>query len=124
MAGLSMGGGQTLQITMKHLDQFAYIGAFSGVGGIGGAAFDVKTAFDGAMADTAAFNHRVKLLWLGIGTVEPERHDEQRQSIQGRSRQGRNQARVFRVAGHGSRMADLAPRPRSVCADVVPLVAT
>jgi len=73
MAGLSMGGGQTLQITMKHLDQFAYIGAFSGVGGAGGAAFDAKTAFDGAMADTAAFNQRVKLLWLGIGTVEPER---------------------------------------------------
>lgn len=29
MAGLSMGGGQTLNISMSHLDQFAYLGVFS-----------------------------------------------------------------------------------------------
>jgi enterochelin esterase-like enzyme len=29
MAGLSMGGGQTLQITSAHLDKFAWIGSFS-----------------------------------------------------------------------------------------------
>ncbi len=29
IAGLSMGGGQTLNISMSHLDQFAYIGVFS-----------------------------------------------------------------------------------------------
>ncbi len=29
IAGLSMGGGQTLNISMLHLDQFAYIGVFS-----------------------------------------------------------------------------------------------
>jgi len=33
MAGLSMGGMQTFQIAMKHLDKFAYIGGFSGAGG-------------------------------------------------------------------------------------------
>ena len=32
MAGLSMGGMQTFQITLKHLDLFAYIGGFSGGG--------------------------------------------------------------------------------------------
>ena len=38
MAGLSMGGMQTFQITLKHLDLFAYIGGFSGAGGgFGGA---------------------------------------------------------------------------------------
>ena len=74
MAGLSMGGMQTFQITLKHLDKFAWIGGFSGAGGgMGGTAFDPKTAFNGAMSDPAAFNKKVKLLWLGIGTKEPER---------------------------------------------------
>ncbi len=74
MAGLSMGGMQTFQITLKHLDLFSHIGGFSGAGGgMGGAPFDVKTAFGGAMSDAAAFNKRVRLVWVGIGTKEPER---------------------------------------------------
>jgi enterochelin esterase-like enzyme len=37
LAGLSMGGAQTLNIGMNHLDQFAYLGVFSsGVFGMGG----------------------------------------------------------------------------------------
>ena len=74
MAGLSMGGMQTFQITLKHLDKFAYIGGFSGAGGgMGGAPIDPKTAFGGVLSDAAAFNKKVKLVWLGIGTKEPER---------------------------------------------------
>ena len=73
MAGLSMGGMQTFQITLKHLDKFAYIGGFSGAGGGFGGPFDVKTAHGGVMADADAFNKKVKLLWLGIGTTEPQR---------------------------------------------------
>ena len=34
---------------------------------------DTKTAFNGAMADPAAFAKRVHLLWIGVGTNEPER---------------------------------------------------
>lgn len=34
MAGLSMGGMQTFQITLNHLDLFSYIGGFSGAGGM------------------------------------------------------------------------------------------
>ena len=34
---------------------------------------DTKTAFNGAMADPAAFAKRVHLLWIGVGTKEPER---------------------------------------------------
>ena len=34
MAGLSMGGMQTFQITLNHLDLFSYIGGFSGAGGL------------------------------------------------------------------------------------------
>lgn len=73
MAGLSMGGMQTFQITMKHLDKFSYIGGFSGAGGGMGGPFDAKTAWNGVLNDSAAFNKKVKLVWLGIGTKEPER---------------------------------------------------
>jgi enterochelin esterase-like enzyme len=72
MAGLSMGGMQTFAITLKHLDEFAWIGGFSGAGGgFGGTAFDAKTANNGIFADPAAFNKKVHLLWLGTGSAEP-----------------------------------------------------
>ena len=71
MAGLSMGSMQTLQITLKHLDQFAWIGAMSGPPRQG---FDVKTSFDGVFSDSAAFNQKVKLFWLGAGTAETQFH--------------------------------------------------
>ena len=75
MAGLSMGGMETFQVTFNHLDLFSYIGGFSGAGDpfLTGAGFDVKTAYHGAMADPSAFAKRVHLLWLGVGTNEPER---------------------------------------------------
>jgi enterochelin esterase-like enzyme len=74
MAGLSMGGMQTFQITLKHLDLFSQIGGFSGAGGgFGGGTFDPKTAHGGVMADAEDFNKKVKVLWLGIGTTEPQR---------------------------------------------------
>jgi len=70
MAGLSMGSMQTLQITTAHMDKFAYIGAFSGANLGGG---DLKTAFSGAFADPAVFSRKVKVLFVGIGTAEPDR---------------------------------------------------
>jgi enterochelin esterase-like enzyme len=71
MAGLSMGGMQTFQIGLKHLDLFAYLGGFSGAGGgFGGQPFDPKTAHNGVMADADAFNRKMRLVWLGIGTAE------------------------------------------------------
>jgi enterochelin esterase-like enzyme len=71
MAGLSMGGAQTLQITLSHLDKFAWIGSFSAP--IRG--FDAKTANHGVFTDPAAFNRKVHLLWIGAGTVETAMHD-------------------------------------------------
>ena len=76
MAGLSMGGAQTFRVTFNHLDLFSYIGGFSGATGplvLGNEKLDVKTAYHGALADPAAFAKRVHLLWLGVGTEEPER---------------------------------------------------
>ena len=76
MAGLSMGGMQTFQITLDHLDLFSYIGGFSGAGGmlvLGNRKLDPKTDYNGVFADPAAFGKKVHLLWLGVGTNEPER---------------------------------------------------
>jgi enterochelin esterase family protein len=65
---------QTFQITLNHLDLFSYIGGFSGAGGgMATSPLDLKTAFGGALSDAAAFNKKVRLVWLGIGTKEPER---------------------------------------------------
>lgn len=76
MAGLSMGGMQTFQVTLDHLDLFSYIGGFSGAGGmlvLGDRKLDPKTDYNGVFADPAAFAKKVHLLWLGVGTQEPER---------------------------------------------------
>lgn len=75
MAGLSMGSGQTLAVTLKHLDTFAWIGAMSGPPRQG---FEIATAYDGVFKDSAAFNGRVKLLWLGAGTAEERFHESTR----------------------------------------------
>lgn len=76
MAGLSLGGMQTFHIALRHLDLFSYIGGFSGAGGVLGhpeGRFEPETDYDGAFADPAAFARKVHLLWLGLGTEEPER---------------------------------------------------
>jgi enterochelin esterase-like enzyme len=71
MAGLSMGGFQAFQITLNHLEKFSYIGGFSGSGvGFGGGTVDIKTAFNGMMANPKKFNDKVHLLFLGVGTAE------------------------------------------------------
>jgi len=73
MAGLSMGGNQTCQVTLRHLDKFAWIGAFSGTGnGLSTAPIDPKTFIGGVFADGGAFNAKVRLLWVGMGTEEPD----------------------------------------------------
>jgi enterochelin esterase family protein len=92
MAGLSMGGGQTVSITMVNLDKFSYIGLFSGGaatgrGGRPGAApgaapppapatLDLKTVYSGAMADPAEFNRKVKVLFMSFGTDPPLENPE------------------------------------------------
>jgi len=73
MAGLSMGGNQTCQLTLRNLDRFAWIGAFSGTGnGLSTDPIDPETFIDGVFADGPAFNEKVRLLWIGMGTEEPD----------------------------------------------------
>jgi enterochelin esterase-like enzyme len=71
MAGLSMGGMQTLQIGLTHLDKVSALGAFSAPM----RNFDLKSSYGGAFADVTTFNKQVHLLWLGAGTAETQIHD-------------------------------------------------
>jgi enterochelin esterase-like enzyme len=74
MAGLSMGGMEAFVIGLENLDQFACLGGFSGAGGgFGTGMFDPKTSHGGVMADPKAFNEKVRVLFMSIGTAEPER---------------------------------------------------
>jgi enterochelin esterase-like enzyme len=62
VAGLSMGGAESLRTGLNHLDQFAWIGAFSS-GGMD--LQDFGTEFPGL---DAAANKKLKLLWIACGT--------------------------------------------------------
>ena len=91
MAGLSMGGMQTMAITLTHLDLFSHIGIFSGArfpqqhsqSGAGEHALvDPPTAFGGVFADAASFNRKVHLLWMGAGTAELEMNASTRENAE------------------------------------------
>ncbi len=73
IAGLSMGANQTMRIVMNHLDKFAYYGGFSGTSNYPSAEEINPAVFlDGKFYDSEAINKQLKVLWLGLGTVEPE----------------------------------------------------
>lgn len=72
MAGLSWGGLLTFNTTLSNIDKFAYIGAFSGAGNID--LNNLDTVYDGVFRDRNAFNDKVHVFFLGIGSEEhPER---------------------------------------------------
>lgn len=72
IAGLSMGANQTMRIIMNNLDKFSYIGGFSGTPNYPSAdAIAPATFLDGKFKDGAAINKQLKMLWLGLGTKEP-----------------------------------------------------
>jgi enterochelin esterase family protein len=63
IAGLSMGGSESLLTGLNHLDQFAWIGAFSS----GGLSEKFDTEFPSL--DSKA-NSQVRLLWIACGTED------------------------------------------------------
>jgi len=66
IAGLSMGGGQTLRIAPANLDKFAYIAVWSaGVNQQGTADFEKRNAQFFASPDKT--NKMLKLFWIGVG---------------------------------------------------------
>ena len=72
IAGLSMGANQTMRIIMNNLNTFSSLGAFSGTSNYPGTdAIDPATFLDGKFKDGAAINKQFRLLWIGLGTKEP-----------------------------------------------------
>lgn len=67
LAGLSMGGGQTLQIGLAHLDLFATLGVF----GNGMTRTDFESRHKSVLADVADTNKKLDLLWIGVGKDDP-----------------------------------------------------
>lgn len=57
IVGLSMGGGQSLTIGLKHPDLFAWVGGMSSSVGNGA----------GLIGDAIALNRQLKLLWFAVG---------------------------------------------------------
>jgi len=86
VAGLSLGGLEAMAVALGHLDEFAYIGSFSGAQFVIAAhppapgaspplgfrlpPFDPATSYGKVFANAAEFNARVHLLWFGAGTAE------------------------------------------------------
>jgi enterochelin esterase family protein len=68
IAGLSMGGAETLLVGLNHIDDFAWIGSFS-AGGLGSDHYE--THFPGITAQTGPqLQARLKLLWIACGTED------------------------------------------------------
>jgi enterochelin esterase family protein len=66
IAGLSMGAGQAMRIGLGNLDEFGFIGSFSG----GSRRFDIQTSYGGVFQDAEAANRRIRLLWIGCGELD------------------------------------------------------
>ena len=68
IAGLSMGGAQTLNVAFAHLDKFAYIGIFSsGIFGNGTSAWEQSHL---AALDNADLKKGLKLIWFSTGVED------------------------------------------------------
>ena len=68
IAGLSMGGAETLLVGLNHTDYFASVGAFS-AGGIGSDNFD--TLFPAITAQSGAqVQSKLKVFWVACGTED------------------------------------------------------
>ena len=63
IAGLSMGGSESLLTGLNNLDKFAWIGAFSS----GGIPEDLQADFPGLDAKA---NQQIRLLWIACGTED------------------------------------------------------
>jgi len=73
IAGLSMGANQTMRIIMNNLDTFAWYGGFSGTANYPSAAdIDAESFLGGAFRNGKQVNEQIRVLWLGVGTTEPE----------------------------------------------------
>jgi enterochelin esterase-like enzyme len=65
LAGLSMGGGQTLSIGPRHLDLFSRLAVFSS-----GAGQNPEQSLGAIGKNAKAINDKLRLFWIGVGTED------------------------------------------------------
>ena len=71
VAGLSMGGAESLQVGLNHVDDFAYVGGFSSAPLGGGEHGDFALGFPGITTQSAPqINSRLRVLWIACGTED------------------------------------------------------
>jgi enterochelin esterase family protein len=70
IAGLSMGGSQTLNISFTHPDQFSWIAVFSS-GVLGGNTIDAWESDHQAALNDLAMKNGLKMLWFSTGSDDP-----------------------------------------------------
>ena len=66
MAGLSLGGTQTYQITQANIDKFAFVGIFSAPFGFPG----IETGYKGLLAKPEDFDKQYKVFFISMGSKE------------------------------------------------------
>jgi enterochelin esterase family protein len=64
IAGLSMGGAESLGIGLNHLELFSYVGGFSAAVSVP----EFPKTFASLASDPNAANRQLHLLWVGCGT--------------------------------------------------------
>ena len=112
IAGLSMGGGQTLQIGLTHLDMFHYIGAFSAA-----ARGQMEEQYKELFADPAASNKKLKLFYIACGKTDSLFPPHRPCTSAGEEA---DQARVHALRGR-PRLAQLARLPGRLHTQAVPV---
>jgi enterochelin esterase family protein len=65
LAGLSRGGGQTLNIGLRHLELFSRLAVFSAGGGQ-----NPQDTYKDLATNAKAVNEKLRLFWLGCGTED------------------------------------------------------
>lgn len=70
IAGLSLGGGQSLAIGLTHTNLFSRVAGFSSAMGAGNNPETGGVDFDQVLADSDNINGQLKLLWVGCGTED------------------------------------------------------
>lgn len=117
MAGLSAGGGTTMNVGLTSLDSFAWIAEFSS-GIFGGVAsygpFEMEKIVPGFYSDPALVNRKLKLFYMSCGTEDPRLPFQKKALEEFRSHDiqvtfaefpGAHEWKVWRHS-----LADLAPR--------------
>jgi enterochelin esterase-like enzyme len=117
IAGLSAGGGTSINVGLNSLDIFAYVAEFSSglFGGVASyAPYDMEKIAPGFYKDPTTINNKLKLFYMSCGTEEPrlpfqkkalEEFQDHKISVVFQTYSGAHEWKVWRHS-----LADLAPR--------------